>query len=159
MMNFKQNQHKLCNNHVQFSNQNLLCKFVNLNLLAGNPGSAPATTIYFIILTWASPYGTHMEPSCTAHIDPIWVPIWDPYRLLAGQWLMVGSVLHHILGCEACELHICTIWLYYKPHFIYPKLTVSHKGASVFFIVMLKHFLEFPQTTVVVIWLNCMQLS
>ena len=45
---------------------------------------------------------------------------------------MVGSVLHHILGCEACELYICTIWLYYKPHFIYPKLTVSHKGASVF---------------------------
>ena len=158
-MNFKENQHKVCNNHVQFSNQNLLCKFVNLNLLAGNPGSAPATTIYFILLTWASSYETHMEPSCTAHMGPIWVPIWDPYRLLAGQWLMVGSVLHNILGCEACELHICTIWLYYKPHFIYLKLTVSHKGASVFFIVMLKHFLEFPQTTVVVIWLNCMQLS
>ena len=27
MRNFKQNQHKLSNNHVQFSNQNLLCKF------------------------------------------------------------------------------------------------------------------------------------
>ena len=87
--------------------------FVNLNLLAGNPGSAPAATIYIILLTWASPYGTHMEPGCTAHMGPIWVPIWDPYRLLAGQWLMVGSVLHHILGCEACELHFCTIWLNY----------------------------------------------
>ena len=27
MRNFKQNQHKLSNNHVQFSNRNLLCKF------------------------------------------------------------------------------------------------------------------------------------
>ena len=25
-----------------------------------------------------------MEPCCTAHMGPIWVPIWDPYRLLAG---------------------------------------------------------------------------
>ena len=28
-----------------------------------------------------------MEPGCTAHIGPIWVPIWDPYRLLAGLFL------------------------------------------------------------------------
>ena len=27
MRNFKQNPHKLTNNHVQFSNRNLLCKF------------------------------------------------------------------------------------------------------------------------------------
>ena len=27
MKNFKQNQHKLSNNHVQFSNRNLICKF------------------------------------------------------------------------------------------------------------------------------------
>ena len=53
---------------------------------------------------------------------------------------MVGSVLHHILGCEACELQFCTIRLYYKPHFIYLKLTVSHIRAFVFFIVMLEHF-------------------
>ena len=53
--------------------------FVNLNLLAGNPGSAPASTIYFILFTWTSPYGTHMEPGCTAHMGPIWVPIWEPY--------------------------------------------------------------------------------
>ena len=58
--------------------------FVNLNPLARNPGSAPASTIYFILFTWASPYGTHMEPGCTAHMGPIRVPTWDPYRLLAG---------------------------------------------------------------------------
>ena len=65
MGNFKQNQHKLSNNHVQFSNRNLLCKF---DPLARNPGSAPAPIIYFILFTWASPYGTHMEPDCTAHM-------------------------------------------------------------------------------------------
>ena len=52
---------------------------VNLNPLARNPGSAPASTIYFILFTWASPYGTHMEPGCTAHMGPIRVPTWDPY--------------------------------------------------------------------------------
>ena len=66
MRNFKQNQHKLSNNHVQFSNR---------NLLAGNPGSAPASTIYFILFTWASPYGTHMEPGCTAHMGAHMGPI------------------------------------------------------------------------------------
>ena len=62
--------------------------FVNLNPLARNPGSAPASTIYFILFTWASPYRTHVETRlhCPygshmgAHIGPIWVP----YRLLAG---------------------------------------------------------------------------
>ena len=61
--------------------------FVNLNPLARNPGSAPASTIYFILFTWASPYGTHMEPGCTVHMGPIWVPTWDPYRLLAGMFV------------------------------------------------------------------------
>ena len=160
MVNFKQNQHKLSNNHVQFSNQNLLCKF--------EPPSRKSWIrpcfyhlFYFINMgqpIW-DPYGTWLHCPYGFHMGAHMGPIWDPYRLLAGQWLMVGSVLHHILRCKACELHFCTIWLYYKPHFIYPKLTVSHKGASVFFIVMLKHFLEFPQTTVVVIWLNYMQLS
>ena len=41
---------------------------VNLNPLARNPGSVPASTIYLILFTWASPYGTHMEPGCTAHM-------------------------------------------------------------------------------------------
>ena len=42
--------------------------FVNLDPLSRNPGSAPASTIYFLLLTWASPYGTHMEPGCTPHM-------------------------------------------------------------------------------------------
>ena len=25
----------------------------------------------FISFTWASPYGTHMKPGCTAHMGPI----------------------------------------------------------------------------------------
>ena len=53
--------------------------FVNLNPLARNPGSATASTIYFILFTWASPYGTHMEPGCTAHMGPIRVTTWDSY--------------------------------------------------------------------------------
>ena len=57
--------------------------FVNWNLLAGNPRSAPAYTIYFILFTLVSLYGTHMEPDCTAHMGAHMGPIWDPYRLLA----------------------------------------------------------------------------
>ena len=59
--------------------------FVNLNPLARKPGSDPASTIYFILFTWASPYGTHMEPGCTAHMGAHMGPIWVPYRLLAGR--------------------------------------------------------------------------
>jgi len=41
---------------------------------------------------WASQYETHVNPGCTsdagslwaAQMGPIWVPIWDPYTLLAG---------------------------------------------------------------------------
>ena len=39
---------------------------------------------------------------------------------------MDGSVLHYILGWEACEFHCCTMRLYWKHHFIYQKLTGSH---------------------------------
>ena len=49
--------------------------FVNLNPLARNSGSTPASTIYFILFTWASPYGTHMEPGCTAHMGAHMGPI------------------------------------------------------------------------------------
>ena len=73
MRNFKQNQHKLSNNHVEFSNRNLLCKFDPPP--ARNPGSAPASTIYFILFTWASPYGTHMEPCFIAHMGAHMGPI------------------------------------------------------------------------------------
>ena len=66
--------------------------FVNLNPLARNPGSAPASTIYFILFTWASPYGTHMEPGCTAHMGPIRVPTWDPYGSHNARFLRSLSV-------------------------------------------------------------------
>ena len=61
---------------------------------------------------------------------------------------MVGSVLHYILGCEACELHFCTMRLYCKHHFFNQNLTGSHIKAFAFFIVMLKHVLEFCQKMV-----------
>ena len=48
--------------------------FVNLNPLARNPGSAPASIIYLILfyLQGSAHTGAHMGP------------IWVPYRLLAG---------------------------------------------------------------------------
>ena len=84
MRNFQKNQHKIINYQVQFSNRTPLCKF---EPLARNPGSAPASTIYFILFTLASPYGTHKEPGCTPNI-------WDPYRLLARKlWSRCYTVI------------------------------------------------------------------
>ena len=60
--------------------------------------------------------------------------------LISRKGVMVGSVLHYILGCIECELHICTMRLYCKHNYIYRKLTGSHIRAFVFFIVMLKLF-------------------
>ena len=74
MRNFKQNQHKLSNNHVHFSNRNLLCKF--------EPPSRKSWIrpcfyhlFYFIYmgqLIW-DPYGTrlHCPYGCPygTHID------------------------------------------------------------------------------------------
>ena len=49
--------------------------------------------------------------------------------------------LHYILGCEACQLHFCTLRLYFKHHFIYIYIiTGPHIRVFVFYIVMLKHF-------------------
>ena len=69
-----QNQHELSNNHVQFSNRNLLCKF--------EPPSRKS---------WIRPSLYHLfyfiymgQPIWYPVALPIWVPIWDPYRLLAG---------------------------------------------------------------------------
>ena len=81
MRNFKQNQHKLSNNHVQFSNRNLLCKF--------EPPSRkswirPCFYHLFYFIYMGKPIWDPYETGCTAHMGPIWVPIWDPYRLLAG---------------------------------------------------------------------------
>ena len=56
----------------------------------------------------------------------------EPY-----QWvgLMVSSVLHYILGCEACELHFCTMRPYCKHDFIHQTLTGSHIRAFVFLLL------------------------
>ena len=61
---------------------------------------------------------------------------------------MLGLVLHHILGCESCELHFCTMRLYYKHYFIYLKLTGSHIRAFVCFIVMLNYFFDYLFITI-----------
>ena len=70
MRNFKQNQHKLSNNHVQFSSRNLPYKF---DLPSKKSWIRP-----FILFYLHGP----------AHMGPIWnpvaLPIWVPYRLLAG---------------------------------------------------------------------------
>ena len=58
--------------------------FVNLNPLARNPGSAPASTIYFILFTWASPYGTRLHCPYGSHTGAHMGPIWASYRWLAG---------------------------------------------------------------------------
>ena len=80
MRNLKQNQHKLPNNDIQFSNRDFLCKF---ELPCKKSWTRPCFyhLFYFIYMgqpIW-DPYGTHMEPGCTAHMGPIWVPTWDPY--------------------------------------------------------------------------------
>ena len=58
MSNFKQKQHKLSNNHVQFSNRNLLCKF-----------EPPSKT------SWIRPCFYHLF-----YFIYMGQPIWDPYR-------------------------------------------------------------------------------
>ena len=85
MSNFKQNQHKLSNNHVQFSNRNLLCKF--------EPPSRKSWIrpcfyhlFYFIYMgqpIW-DPYGTWLRCPYGSHMGAHMGTIWDPYRLLAG---------------------------------------------------------------------------
>ena len=85
MRNFKQNQHKLSNNHVQFSNRNLLCKF--------EPSSRKSWIcpcfyhlFYFIYMgqpIW-DPYGTRLHCPYGSHTGAHMGPIWVPHRLLAG---------------------------------------------------------------------------
>ena len=82
MRNFKQNQQKLSNNHIQFSNWNFFCKF--------EPPSKKS---------WIRPCFCHLlyfiylgQPIWDPVALPIWVATWDPYgshiwvpyRLLAG---------------------------------------------------------------------------
>ena len=85
MRNFKQNQHKLSNNHVQFLNLNVLCKF--------EPPSKKSWMrpcfyylFYFIYMgqpIW-DPYGTQLHCPYGSYMGAHMGPIWVPYRLLAG---------------------------------------------------------------------------
>ena len=85
MRNFKQNQHKLSNNHVQFSNRNLLCKF--------EPPSKKSWIrpcfyhLFYLIYMgqpiW-DPYGTRLHCPYVSHMGAHMGPIWVSYRLLAG---------------------------------------------------------------------------
>ena len=85
MRNFKQNQHKLSNNHVQFSNRNLLCKF--------EPPSKKSWIrpcfyhLFYLIYMgqpiW-DPYGTRLHCPYGSHTGAHMGPIWVSYRLLAG---------------------------------------------------------------------------
>ena len=36
-----------------------------------------------------------MEPSCTAHMGLTWVPIWVPYRLLAGIFKLTYFLVYN----------------------------------------------------------------
>ena len=85
MRNFKQNQHKLSNNHVQFSNRKLLCKF--------EPPSKKSWIrpcfyhLFYLIYMgqpiW-DPYGTRLHCPYGFHTGGHMGPIWVSYRLLAG---------------------------------------------------------------------------
>ena len=87
MGNFKQNQHKLSNNDIQFSNLNLFCKF--------EPPSKKSWIrpcfyhlFYFIYMgkpIW-DPYGTRLHCPYGSHMGAHMEPIWVPYRFLAGYW-------------------------------------------------------------------------
>ena len=90
MRNFKQNKHKISNNHVQFSNRNLLCKF--------EPASKTSCIrpcsyhlFYFIYMgqpIWDPygtrlhcPYGSHMG----AHMGPIQIASWGVTCMLISK--------------------------------------------------------------------------
>ena len=85
MRNFKQNNHKLSNNRVQFSNRNLLCKF--------EPPSKKSWirpcfyhSFYHIYMgqpIW-DPYGTRLHCPYGSHTGVHMGPIRVSYRLLAG---------------------------------------------------------------------------
>ena len=76
MRNFKQNQHKLSNNDIQFSNRNLLCKF--------EPPSKKS---------WIRPCLYHLF-----YFIYMGQPIWDPYgtRLHCPYGCPHGTHMGHI---------------------------------------------------------------
>ena len=70
----------------------------------------------------------------------------------SNKWIgvMVGAVLHYILGYEAL-LHYKAILL---ASFYYKNLIASHVRAFVFFIVTPKHFLGVFVLVIIKIWLK-----
>ena len=113
MRNFKQKQHKLSNNHVQFSNRNLLCKF--------EPPSKKSWIrpclyhlFYFIYMgqpIW-DPYGTRLHCPYGSHMGAHMGPIWVPYRLLAGSFHLVltketsTSLPYTVYRQRASQVHL-----------------------------------------------------
>ena len=47
-----------------------------------------------------------MEPGCTAHIGPIWVPIWDPYGTHMGPIYIASRVIDSDSLFYICLLHM-----------------------------------------------------
>ena len=85
MRNFKQNQHKLSNNHVKFPNLNLPCKF---ETPSKKSWIRPCFyhLFYFIYMgqsIWG-PYGTRLHYPYGSHIGAHLGPISVLYRLLAA---------------------------------------------------------------------------
>ena len=100
MRNFKQNQHKLSNNHVRFSNQNLLCKF--------EPPSKKS---------WIHPCFCHSfyliymgQPIWNPVALPIWVLTWVLYRLLPSKHAYMGPIWATHMG-SATGFGIGPIWV------------------------------------------------
>ena len=92
MRNFKQNQYKLSNNHIQFSNRKLLCKFESPSKKSWiHP--CFYHLFYFIYMgqpIW-DPYGARLHCPYGSHMGAHMGLIWVPYRLQAGY---VVSALH-----------------------------------------------------------------
>ena len=133
MRNFKQNQHKLSNNHVQFSNRNLLCKF--------EPPSKKSWIrpcfyhLFYLIYMgqpiW-DPYGTRLHCPYVSHTGALMGPIWVSYRLLAGFFKRQISAkpggLYFFLHAQARAQHLPftpkNIRNFKHPNFFYPSLRI-----------------------------------
>ena len=94
--------------------------FVNLNPLARNPGSAPASTIYFI------------------YMGPIWnlvaLPIWVPYGLLAGSLFFFNSLKIGLFIIFRPSIFLFIIfWAHYS-------LFIIKKGHYSLFIIKKGHY-------------------
>ena len=87
MGNFQKNLDKILNNQVQLPNRTPLCKFeppIQKSWI--RPMLLLFILFSYSVYTWPSLYGTHVEPSCTLRMGPIWMSIYVPYRLLSGNY-------------------------------------------------------------------------